>query len=90
LASLQSNSEDSIRAAYPFIQWTANLAVYCSFSGPPAIGRAAKPEEVAGVIAFLASEVALFVNGVILSVDGASMRPTGNRISSRSRDKADA
>jgi meso-butanediol dehydrogenase/(S,S)-butanediol dehydrogenase/diacetyl reductase len=34
------------------------------------IGRAAKPEEVAGVIAFLASEDAVFVNGVILSVDG--------------------
>jgi len=34
------------------------------------IGRGAKPEEVAGVIAFLASEDAVFVNGVILSVDG--------------------
>ncbi len=34
------------------------------------IGRAATPEEVAGVIAFLASEDTLFVNGVILSVDG--------------------
>ena len=34
------------------------------------IGRAAKPEEIAGAIAFLASEDAVFVNGVILSVDG--------------------
>lgn len=34
------------------------------------IGRAATPDEVAGVIAFLASEDALFVNGVILPVDG--------------------
>ena len=34
------------------------------------IGRSAKPEEVAGVIAFLASEDARFINGVILSVDG--------------------
>jgi meso-butanediol dehydrogenase/(S,S)-butanediol dehydrogenase/diacetyl reductase len=34
------------------------------------IGRAATPAEVAGVIAFLASEDAVFVNGVILPVDG--------------------
>ena len=34
------------------------------------IGRAATPDEVAGVIAFLASEDARFVNGVNLSVDG--------------------
>lgn len=34
------------------------------------IGRSATPEEVAGVIAFLASEDACFINGVILPVDG--------------------
>jgi meso-butanediol dehydrogenase/(S,S)-butanediol dehydrogenase/diacetyl reductase len=34
------------------------------------IGRSATPEEVAGAIAFLASEDACFINGVILSVDG--------------------
>ena len=34
------------------------------------IGRAATPDEVAGVIAFLASEDALFINGVNLPVDG--------------------
>jgi meso-butanediol dehydrogenase/(S,S)-butanediol dehydrogenase/diacetyl reductase len=34
------------------------------------IGRSAKPEEIAGVIAFLASEDALFINGVNLPVDG--------------------
>jgi meso-butanediol dehydrogenase/(S,S)-butanediol dehydrogenase/diacetyl reductase len=34
------------------------------------IGRAATPEEVAAVIAFLASEDARFINGVILPVDG--------------------
>jgi NAD(P)-dependent dehydrogenase (short-subunit alcohol dehydrogenase family) len=33
-------------------------------------GRPATPDEIAGVIAFLASEDALFVNGVILPVDG--------------------
>jgi meso-butanediol dehydrogenase/(S,S)-butanediol dehydrogenase/diacetyl reductase len=34
------------------------------------IGRAATPDEVAGVIAFLASEDALFINGVNLPIDG--------------------
>jgi len=34
------------------------------------IGRAATPDEVAGVIAFLASDDASFVSGVILPVDG--------------------
>jgi meso-butanediol dehydrogenase/(S,S)-butanediol dehydrogenase/diacetyl reductase len=34
------------------------------------IGRAATPDDVAGVIAFLASEDAVFINGVILPVDG--------------------
>jgi meso-butanediol dehydrogenase/(S,S)-butanediol dehydrogenase/diacetyl reductase len=34
------------------------------------IGRAATPEDIAGVIAFLASDDAIFVNGVILPVDG--------------------
>lgn len=45
-------------------------AVMAAFRERLPIGRAATPEEVAGVIAFLASEDALFVNGVILSVDG--------------------
>jgi meso-butanediol dehydrogenase / (S,S)-butanediol dehydrogenase / diacetyl reductase len=34
------------------------------------IGRAASPEEIASVIAFLASEDAVFINGAILPVDG--------------------
>ena len=34
------------------------------------IGRAATPDDIAGVIAFLASKDAVFVNGVILPVDG--------------------
>ncbi len=47
-----------------------NEAVMVAFRERLPIGRAATPEEVAGVIAFLASEDALFVNGVILPVDG--------------------
>jgi meso-butanediol dehydrogenase/(S,S)-butanediol dehydrogenase/diacetyl reductase len=34
------------------------------------IGRAATPDDIAGVIAFLAGEDAVFINGVILPVDG--------------------
>ncbi len=45
-------------------------AVMTAFRDRLPIGRAAMPDEVAGVIAFLASEDARFVNGVILPVDG--------------------
>ena len=45
-------------------------AMLAAFRDRLPIGRAAIPEEVAGVIAFLASEDARFVNGVILPVDG--------------------
>ncbi len=45
-------------------------AVQAAFRDRLPIGRAATPDEVAGVIAFLASDDARFVNGVILPVDG--------------------
>jgi len=45
-------------------------AVMAAFRDRLPIGRAATPDEIAGVIAFLASEDARFVNGVILPVDG--------------------
>jgi meso-butanediol dehydrogenase / (S,S)-butanediol dehydrogenase / diacetyl reductase len=41
------------------------------------IGRAAKPDEIAGVIAFLASKDAIFVNGVVLPVDGGLSASNG-------------
>jgi meso-butanediol dehydrogenase/(S,S)-butanediol dehydrogenase/diacetyl reductase len=47
-----------------------NEAVVAAFRDRLPIGRAARPEEIAGVIAFLASEDAIFINGVILPVDG--------------------
>jgi len=45
-------------------------AVQAAFRDRLPIGRAATPDEVAGVIAFLASDDALFINGVNLPVDG--------------------
>jgi meso-butanediol dehydrogenase/(S,S)-butanediol dehydrogenase/diacetyl reductase len=45
-------------------------AVMAAFVERLLLGRAATPGEIAGVIAFLASEDAVFVNGVILPVDG--------------------
>ena len=52
-------------------------AVIAAFRERLPIGRAATPEEVAGVIAFLASEDARFVNGVILPVDGGLQASNG-------------
>ena len=39
-----------------------SASVMAAFRDPLPIGRAATPDEVAGVIAFLASEDALFIN----------------------------
>jgi meso-butanediol dehydrogenase/(S,S)-butanediol dehydrogenase/diacetyl reductase len=47
-----------------------SAAMMAAFVDRLPIGRAATPDDVAGVIAFLASEDAVFVNGVILPVDG--------------------
>jgi meso-butanediol dehydrogenase/(S,S)-butanediol dehydrogenase/diacetyl reductase len=54
-----------------------NEAVIAAFRERLPIGRAARPDEVAGVIAFLASEDALFINGVILPVDGGLQASNG-------------
>jgi meso-butanediol dehydrogenase/(S,S)-butanediol dehydrogenase/diacetyl reductase len=45
-------------------------ALMAAFRERMPIGRSATPDDIAGVIAFLASEDAVFVNGVILPVDG--------------------
>jgi meso-butanediol dehydrogenase / (S,S)-butanediol dehydrogenase / diacetyl reductase len=45
-------------------------AVMVAFRDRLPIGRAATPDEVAGMIPFLASEEALFINGVNLPIDG--------------------
>jgi meso-butanediol dehydrogenase/(S,S)-butanediol dehydrogenase/diacetyl reductase len=48
----------------------ANQALMAKFADRMPMGRPARAEEVAAVIAFLASEDASFVNGVNLPVDG--------------------
>ncbi len=52
------------------IELEKNEAAMAAFRERLPLGRAATPEEVAGVIAFLASEDAVFINGVNLPVDG--------------------
>jgi meso-butanediol dehydrogenase/(S,S)-butanediol dehydrogenase/diacetyl reductase len=52
-------------------------AVMSSFRGRLPMGRPATPDEVAAVIAFLASDDASFVNGVILPVDGGLAASNG-------------
>jgi meso-butanediol dehydrogenase/(S,S)-butanediol dehydrogenase/diacetyl reductase len=47
------------------------------FSTRLPIGRAASPDEIASVIAFLASADAAFINGAILPVDGGLSASNG-------------
>jgi NAD(P)-dependent dehydrogenase (short-subunit alcohol dehydrogenase family) len=65
------------------------VAVAPGAPGPPAgipMGRRGLPEETAGAIAFLASDEASYLTGVVLPVDGGwltergSVAPTGRRI----------
>lgn len=65
---------NAVAPSFTSTEATADLekveAVLVAFRDRLPIGRAATPDEVAGVIAFLASDDARFVNGVNLSVDG--------------------
>jgi meso-butanediol dehydrogenase / (S,S)-butanediol dehydrogenase / diacetyl reductase len=52
-------------------------AAMAAFRSRLPMGRAATPDEVAAVIAFLASDDAAFVNGVVLPVDGGLSASNG-------------
>jgi meso-butanediol dehydrogenase/(S,S)-butanediol dehydrogenase/diacetyl reductase len=52
-------------------------ALMAAFVDRIPMGRAATPDEIAGVIVFLASEDAAFVNGVVLPVDGGLSASNG-------------
>ena len=65
---------NAVNPSLTFTQLTTDLekndALMAKFAERIPMGRGARPEEVAAVIAFLASEDASFVNGVNLPVDG--------------------
>ncbi|MGA2585257.1 MAG: SDR family oxidoreductase [Tepidisphaeraceae bacterium] len=60
----------SLTSSEATVELENNEAVKAAFLDRLPIGRAATPADIAGVIAFLASQDAVFVNGVILPVDG--------------------
>ena len=66
----------------PMLQYAASLdpnpqSVYDACVNMHPVGRIAKPEEVAEVVAFLASDKASFVTGACYLVDGGLLLPIG-------------
>ncbi|HUJ95733.1 MAG TPA: SDR family oxidoreductase [Terriglobales bacterium] len=66
----------------PMLRWAASLdddpeAVIAACHKMHPVGRMGKPEEVARVIAFLASDLASFVTGTTVVADGGLMVPLG-------------
>ena len=72
---------NAVAPSFTSTEATADLekhpAVIAAFRDRLPIGRAATPDDIAGVIAFLASEDAVFINGVILPVDGGVSASNG-------------
>lgn len=67
----------SLTATEATVDLQKNEATKAAFFTRLPIGRAASPEEIASVIAFLASDDAKFVNGAILPVDGGVSASNG-------------
>jgi 3-oxoacyl-[acyl-carrier protein] reductase len=47
------------------------------------LGRIAEVEEVANLVAFLASDLAFFVNGTMIEIDGGQDKPLMDRLRDR-------
>ncbi|MDF5721253.1 MAG: SDR family oxidoreductase [Rhizonema sp. PD37] len=72
---------NAVNPSLTFTELTQDMAknetLMAKFKERSPMGRGAEPEEVAAVIAFLASEDASFVNGVNLPVDGGLSASNG-------------
>ncbi|MGH9326900.1 MAG: SDR family NAD(P)-dependent oxidoreductase [Terriglobia bacterium] len=73
----------------PMLRWAASLddhpeKVIDVCNQLHALGRMGRPEEVARVIVFLASDLASFVTGAAIPVDGGLLVPTGGMASQES------
>jgi NAD(P)-dependent dehydrogenase (short-subunit alcohol dehydrogenase family) len=47
------------------------------------LGRIAESEEVANLVTFLASDLAFFVNGTMIEIDGGQEKPLMDRLRDR-------